>query len=494
MLTSKAQLDPLGSTRQRLPEESLVLKLLVVDDDASLRKACCEIGASMGLRPLSAANASEARSALKSEPPVDFLLLDVKLPDGSGLELLHEVKALYPHTTVVVMTAYATVPSAVEAMRTGASNYLTKPFALGQLTDVLDESIRGLRYDIDGRRLREQLRTKFGMGSLVGTSAAMERVYSILTRVASATHPVLILGETGTGKEAVARSIHSAGRYSSMPCISVDCGSVSPLSIEAQLFGYSKGALPGMHTSKEGLLSAADGGTVLLNDIDKLPLDVQSKLFRTLRDKVVYPVGASQAVPLSTRILAATTRDLNALATQGLFRKDLYLRLNIVNISIPSLCDRKDDIPLLIEHYLNLVQRDSERKYAFSQDAFQLMMKYDWPDNLSELQHAIGHACAITSSSRLDLADLPVQLRDFEAQQQSVAASAMGEIGGTEGSSAGAAVLSISTMEKHAILSTIQQCEGNKILAAKLLGIGKTTLYRKLKEYDLVEASLASTN
>ena len=279
----------------RLPVGMPALRILVVDDDAPVRKACCEIAAGMGFVTLSAGSVPEARAVLKQNP-VDMILLDLKLPGGGGLLLLEEVKAMYPETGVVVMTAFATVPSAVEAMRIGAGDYLTKPFALEELTSVLDRSSRRLHFDMESRRLRERLRTQKGMDTLIGRSTEMEKVYRIMSKVAFSNHPVLILGESGTGKELVARSIHVNGPNAAKPFIPVDCGSLVPTLIETELFGYVKGAFTGADRAKTGLLAAAEGGTVLLDEIGELPMDLQAKLLRALQEKEIRPVGATHAV------------------------------------------------------------------------------------------------------------------------------------------------------------------------------------------------------
>jgi two-component system response regulator HydG len=468
-----------------LPEVLPAFCLLVVDDDAPLRKVCCEIASSMGFVAVAAGSVPEALDLMRQQS-VDLLLLDLKLPGGGGLSLLNEVRTLYPKTGVVVMTAYATVSSAVEAMRIGAGDYLTKPFAMEELTTVLDRSSRRLHFDLESRTLRTRLRTDRGLGDLIGNSPGMEKVYRILSKVAYSTHPVLILGESGTGKELVARAIHSAGANAAKPFVPVDCGALVPTLIESELFGHVKGAFTGANRSKEGLLASAHGGTVFLDEIGELPLDLQAKLLRSLQEKEVRPVGSNQAVPISARVLAATNRDLIAMVAQGLFRKDLYYRLNVVNLKIPPLRDRKEDIPVLAEHFLERVRRESGKAHAFSDDALRLLMEYDWPGNVRELQHAVDRTCAMSSGPVLHTVDLPTQLRDFHAHQrmQGTAADPQCESAVDPCSS----VISIADLEKQAILNTIHQLNGDKLMAARLLGIGKTTLYRKLKEYGVTEA------
>ena len=324
---------------EAFPEGIPALRVLVVDDDASVRRTCADVVSSIGFTPVVASSVYEARMALKHRL-ADLLLLDLKLPGGAGLDLLREVKERHPETAVIVMTAFATVSSAVEAMRIGASDYLTKPFALEELTSVLKRSASRLHFDIQSRRLRENLRTQNGMGDLIGRSPEMEKVYRILSKVAFSTHPVLILGESGTGKEVIARSIHQNGPNASKPFVAVDCGTLVPTLIESELFGHVKGAFTGANRAKEGLLTAADGGTVFLDEIGELPLDLQSKLLRALQEKEVRPVGATHAVPISARVLAATNRDLTAMVAQGRFRKDLFFRLNVVNLKLPPLRER----------------------------------------------------------------------------------------------------------------------------------------------------------
>ena len=462
------------------------LHLLVVDDDDAVRDACAEIAESMGFFVVSAGSTAEAQSILKHQT-VDLLLLDLKLPGRfSGLDLLEEVKSLHPHTGVIVMTAFATVSSAVQAMRIGAGDYLTKPFALEELTSVLARARQGRHMDVESRSLRERMRTQKGLGNMIGRSAEMEKLYRILSKVTHSNHPVLILGESGTGKELVARSIHFNGPHASSPFVPVDCGSLVPTLIESELFGYVKGAFTGANKNKDGLLASAEGGTVFLDEVGELPLDLQSKLLRALQEKEVRPVGANFTVPISARVLAATNRDLAAMVEQGRFRKDLYFRLNVVNLRIPPLRDRREDIALLALHFLERCDRESGITHTFSDDALRTMTQYDWPGNVRELEHAIERACALSSGPILHMADLPTQIQDFHMHREHVhdpgeATRWSGEVVG------GTPIVSIADLERQAILGTIRQLNGDKLMAAKLLGIGKTTLYRKLKEYGIAD-------
>ena len=476
----------------RLPEGTPPLRILVVDDDASLRKACCEIAAGMGFISLAAGSVPEALAVLRERQPVEMLLLDLKLPGGGGLSLLSQVRTLYPKTGVVVMTAFATVSSAVEAMRIGAGDYLTKPFALEELTNVLSEASRRLHFDMESRRLRERLRTERGMGDIIGTSPGMQKVYRILSKVAFSNHPVLILGESGTGKELVARSIHVNGPHASKPFIPVDCGALVPTLIESELFGHVKGAFTGASRSKDGLLAAAGSGTVLLDEIGELPLDLQAKLLRALQEKEVRPVGATHSVPISARVLAATNRDLNGDGCAGAVSgKDLYFLVECGELrKIPPLRERRADIAVLTEYFLERIRKETGRDHHFSEDAMRLLMEYDWPGNVRELQHAIERTCAMSSGPVLHMVDLPTQLQQTllcsPARPDAEASDDGGDGEDGHGRRSGS-IVSIADMEKQAILGTIRQLKGDKLMAARLLGIGKTTLYRKLKEYGLTE-------
>jgi len=465
------------------------LRVLVVDDDAPIRNACSEIATSLGFITQSADSVATARLALQHSS-IDILLLDLKIPGGGGLSLLEDIHAHHPQTIVVVMTAFATVNSAVESMRTGAGDYLTKPFTLEELSTTLDRAAIRRSFDVESRLLRDRLRTGASMGNLVGNSPAMEKLYRILSKVAATNHPVLIVGESGTGKELVARSIHTNGTNANKPFLPVDCGSLAPAMIEGELFGHAKGAIPGTTRAKLGLLAGLEGETLFLDEIGELPLDLQGRLLRALQDKTVIPVGSDQGVPLTARILASTTRDLTQLVETGRFRKDLYFRLNIVTLRIPALRERRCDIPLLAAHVLERMKAEHGIAYTFADEALHLLMDYDWPGNVRELEHAIERACSLSSGPVLHLGDFPTQMQDYQFHAQQTLQELNQAAVATAALSAPAeahAVQSIADLEKQAILATITQLHGDKLLAARLLGIGKTTLYRKLKEYGIGE-------
>ncbi|AXC10840.1 Response regulator of zinc sigma-54-dependent two-component system [Acidisarcina polymorpha] len=469
--------------------------ILIVDEDLAVRTACCEIANHLGYVSHGVSGTAEARAILHNNS-VDILLLDLKGPSEEGLSLMEEVKAMHPETAVVVMTAFATVPSAVEAMRTGANDLLTKPFASDELGTVLERAAERRTLDLASRGLRERLRTQQGLGNIIGRSSEMEKLYRILAKVAQSTHPALILGESGTGKELVARAIHANGPNAAKPFIPVDCGSLVPTLIESELFGHVKGAFTGANRSKEGLLASAGDGTVFLDEIGELPLDLQARLLRALQEKEVRPVGATHGIPIHARVLAATNRDLSQMVEQGRFRKDLYYRLNVVNLRVPPLRERRADIPLLAAHFLDRLGRENGVTYTLSDEALRMMVEYQWPGNVRELEHAIQRGATVSSGPLLQLGDLSTRLVEFslnlrrtiQPSSRSLFRSS-GNAAGIEERSSGSAgqIVPLAIQERQAILSTLDTLKGDKLMAAKVLGIGKTTLYRKLKEYGISE-------
>ena len=478
-----------------MAEPAVRLHLLVVDADAAVRSACAEIAASLGYAVETTGDLSQARTLLRGKA-ADILLVNLAsglaagqapgLPTGQsgatpGLELIAEVKLLYPDTSVIAMTASNSVSAAVEAMRCGASDYLTKPFAMDELSTVLDRAAQSHLTDTATRQLRERLRLSEGLGSMIGRAPEMEKLYRILSKVAQSTHPVLILGESGTGKELVARTLHAYGPNAHKPFLPVDCGSLVPTLIESELFGYVKGAFTGANRSKDGLLVSAEDGTVFLDEIGELSLDLQAKLLRALQEKEVRPVGATHRVPIRARIVAATNRDLAAMVESGGFRKDLFYRLNVVNLRLPALRDRREDIPLLAAHFLDRISRGHGRNFTLSDEVLRTMMRYDWPGNVRELENSVERACALSSGPVLHLGDLPTQLQQKGLQQRFDAQQSM------DGQEAAPGVRTLAEMEREAILGAIRTLNGDKLQAAKLLGIGKTTLYRKLKEYGIAD-------
>jgi DNA-binding NtrC family response regulator len=447
------------------------LNLVIVDDERSVREACREVAQSLGFNTFVADSAEHAYRVMETHA-ADVVLLDLKLPGAGGLDALHQIKARRPDAVVVVVTGFGTVQSAVQAMKNGAYDYFTKPFSLEELRLVLERVAGHLKLRTENRMLREKIKSKQGFGSIIGRAPEMEKLYRIIAKAAQSTHPVLILGESGTGKELVARSIHFSGPFKDKPFIPVDCGSLVPTLIESELFGYVKGAFTGAMQSKEGLLAIAEGGTIFLDEVAELPVDLQAKLLRAIQEKEIRPVGSTKRVLINVRILAATNRDLEQAVAQGSFRRDLYFRLNVLSLRIPPLRERRQDIPLLVEHFLERLNRDSNQQRTISDEALKLMLAYDWPGNVRELENCLERACALTTGPQIQLGDLPSSVSYTHKS-----------LGGGEGGKP--KIIPMAELERQTILQAIEQLNGDKLMAARLLGIGKTTLYRKLKEYAL---------
>src|SRR5580692_3409597 len=441
--------------------------ILIVDDEDSTRNLCRDVITDSGLRTRVASTTEQALEILE-QWPVEILITDLRVPQMGGLELLKRVRQEFPQTAVLVLTQYGTIESAVEATRLGASDYITKPFHIPELRSKIDRMVRLLDVDQENRVLRETLRTRPGFADLIGVSLKMQRVYRLIERVSQHAYPVLILGESGTGKELVARSVHFSGVRRNKPFIPVDCSSLVPTLIEAELFGYVKGAFTGALHAKQGLMEIADGGTLFLDEIGDLPFDMQAKLLRALQEKEVRPVGSTDRIPLSARIIAATNRDLDAAVRQGTFRQDLFFRLNVVQIKLPPLRERKSDIPVLVNSFLEKFGDANGKTRTISEDAMSRLMAYDWPGNVRELENAIERAIALGSGPILHAGDLPTNL----------------QYGTGDRLPQNDELLPLDELERRAILRALREAGGDKLAAARMLGIGKTTLYRKLKHYD----------
>src|SRR5208283_2740142 len=382
------------------------LNLLIVDDERSIREACREVAISLGFIAHVADSAEHAFRLLQTQT-IDAILLDLRLPGASGLEALRHIKAQRPEALVIVVTGYGTVQSAVQAMKQGAYEYVTKPFSIDELKLLLERVSNHLKLKSENRMLREKLKSKQGFGGMVGRAPEMEKLYRMIAKAAQSSHPVLILGESGTGKEMVARSIHFSGPFRDKPFIPVDCGSLVPTLIESELFGYVKGAFTGAVQAKEGLLSMAEGGTVFLDEIGELPVDLQAKLLRAIQEKEIRQVGSTKRTTINVRILAATNRDLEHAVAQGTFRRDLYFRLNVLNLRIPALRERRQDIPLLAAYFLDQMAREFHQERALSDDAMKALLAYDWPGNVRELENCLQQACAMNSGPEIQVPDLP---------------------------------------------------------------------------------------
>ena len=446
---------------------SAVLSLLIVDDEVSTRNLCRDVATGVGLQVHVASTTEQALEILELHP-IDIVVTDLQIPQIGGLELIKRIRADNPEIAVIVLTQYGTIETAIEATRLGATDFVTKPFHVAELHSKLDRLVHSIEMDLENRLLREQLKSRPGFGSFIGVSPRMQRVYKLIQKVAQHTYPVLILGESGTGKELVARSIHYSGPRKNKTFAPVDCSSLVPTLIESELFGYVKGAFTGAQNSKQGLFEAAGEGTLFLDEIGDLPIDLQAKLLRALQEHEIKPVGSNERVGFRARIIAATNRDLEAAIRTGGFRQDLYFRLNVVQIKLPPLRERKADIPLLVSSFLEKFSDPARPIHTISEDAMRRIMTYDWPGNIRELENAIERAVALGSGPILHVGDLPSNLQYTSPEKLSDADE----------------LVPLDALERRAIFRALRETAGDKLAAARLLGIGKTTLYRKLKQYE----------
>ncbi|PWT88277.1 MAG: sigma-54-dependent Fis family transcriptional regulator [Proteobacteria bacterium] len=459
--------------------EELKTRLLVVDDEQSIRRLCMTIGNSLGFACSEAESAEAAMLLLETQTP-DIVLTDLKLPNQSGVELLRQTKALLPRTEVAIMTGHGSIESAVDAMKLGAYDYIEKPFRVEKMRLLLQRMAEKVRLVTENEFLRERVSAEDNLDGIIGTSANIQDVLRMVARLKDTRTPVLISGESGTGKELVARAIHFRGAMAQTPFVAVDCGSLVPTLMESELFGYEKGAFTGAIKSKAGLFQAANGGTIFLDEIGELPLEMQAKLLRVLQEKEVRPVGSNERVTVDVRVIAATNRDLEAAYRSGTFRKDLYFRLNVVTVHLPALRERRSDIPILVHHFLDRYAQGAHVQVTPA--AMKSLLHYDWPGNVRELENCIARAVTLGDRQTIDVSDLPPAIRT--EQQESEAA------GSRDASSLSTTALA--EMERMTILRVFEQANGDKALAGKMLGISRATLYRKLKRYNIAVKGAAA--
>ena len=450
----------------------LKIKLLVVDDEQSIRRLCMTIGGSLGFSCDEAESAETASTRLETDPP-DLVLTDLKLPNQSGVDLLKQIKSVLPRSEVAIMTGHGSIESAVDAMKLGAYDYIEKPFRVEKMRLLLQRMAEKVRLVNENAFLREKVSTDENLDGIIGTSAGMQDVLRMISRLKDTRTPVLISGESGTGKELVARAIHFRGALAQTNFVAVDCGALVPTLMESELFGYEKGAFTGATKSKAGLFQAANGGTIFLDEIGELPLEMQAKLLRALQEKEVRPVGSNDKINVDVRVIAATNRDLEAAYRSGTFRKDLYFRLNVVTVHLPPLRERRSDIPMLVHHFLNRYAPGAH--LPITPAAMKSLLQYDWPGNVRELENCIARAVTLGDQHVIDVQDLPPAIRTEQP--------ASGEMTPQDASSLSTTALA--EMEKMTILRVFEQAHGDKALAGKMLGISRATLYRKLKRYNI---------
>jgi two-component system response regulator AtoC len=477
------------------------VRLLIVDDEPSIRKLCMTVGEALGFICLEA-DSGESALAVLEEQRIHMILTDMVMPHMSGLEFLEKVKKRLPRTEVAVMTGHGSIETAVQAMKLGAYHYITKPFSpleeLRLFLRRMAEKVFLVDYYEENEFLRRRMDTETAVRGIIGSSDKIQEVLRVASRLKDTRTSVLISGESGTGKELIARAIHFRGAFASRPFVAVDCGSLVPTLIESELFGYEKGAFTGALKAKQGLFQTADTGSVFLDEIGELPLELQAKLLRVLQEKEVRPVGSNQSVKVDVRIIAATNRDLETAYKDGTFRKDLYFRLNVVTVHVPALRERRSDIPMLVNWFCERYAPGADLRV--SNAAMKALMSYDWPGNIRELENCVERAVALGDGVLIDLSDLPHAIggsqspaprtRTNAAPELASDLEAASEVDSVHDSiSSPLSTTDLEDIERATIQRVFEQVKGDKALAGRMLGISRATLYRKLKRYNITGSS-----
>ncbi len=452
------------------------VRVLVVDDDVAHAEALVDGLEMDGYRCRAAHSGSEA-VALLAEESFDAVLTDLVMPDLSGIEVQKEARRLQPDVAVLLVTGHESVRTAVDALRHGAADYLTKPVDIAEMRARVARAVEAGRLRRDHLELQRQIDKRFGFEGILGSSPQMQRLFEILGQVSATNATVLITGESGTGKELVARAIHQNSPRASEHFVAVNCAALSEGLIESELFGHVRGAFTGAVAAKEGRILYADGGTLFLDEVGDMPLATQAKLLRVLETREVQPVGGHQVHKVDIRLIAATNRDLKAMVAEGSFREDLLYRLQVVTVLCPPLRERKGDLPLLVDHFLSEFGKQHGRTVrGLAPEARSALLRYDWPGNVRELRNTIESMVLLARSSTLGIDDVPETIREGTAAGAAPGATKPG------GDLAGR---SMAEVERDLIRENLKAFGGNRERTAKVLGIGERTLYRKIKEYGL---------
>jgi DNA-binding NtrC family response regulator len=444
--------------------------VLVAEDDPRTRESLGRAMTKAGYRTLTAGDGDQAIAVLQREP-VDVLLTDVRMPGVDGMTLLERVRADFPETIVIVLTAFGTVDLAVDAMKKGAYDFLTKPIHLDKLELLLQHALEARRLVRENRELRLRLRETSGLKHLLGRSAAMQQLRELIQQVAATDAAVLILGESGTGKELVAHAIHYGGRRADRPLVKVSCAALPEGLLESELFGHERGAFTGARDRRKGRFELANGGTLFLDEVGDLSPQTQAKLLRVLQEQEFERVGGTETICVDVRLIAATNRDLEGLVAEGTFREDLYYRLNVVPIRVPPLRERVEDVPILVAHFLRVfAERWQKSVPEVTPEALALLCRHSWPGNVRELQHVAESMLVFSRGEPIGVAALPPVIRGEERVSDS----------GDRPPNT-----TLRDLERQAIARTLVATGGNKRKAAEILGIGLKTLYRKVQEFGL---------
>jgi len=449
--------------------------LLVVDDDKHILEAIADYLRNLGYRTETAASCEVAMERM-AEFPFEVAISDVSLPDLDGFHLLEWVTENRPETSVILLTGYGTIESAVEAIRMGAFDYLTKPVIDEELQMAISRAIGQRRIVEENKQLRQQLKERFGLSNIVGHDYKMLKMFDLIESVAPTRTTVLILGESGTGKTITARAVHQLSDRADKPFVEVACGALPESLLESELFGHAAGAFTGATQNKAGKFLQADGGTIFLDEVATASPSLQVKLLRVLQDREFEPVGSNETHKVDVRLILATNQDLETLVATGEFRQDLFYRINVITLTQPSLRERISDIPLLVEHYLNLFnEQTSKQVERFDDMALHALQTYHWPGNVRELVNVIERAVVLAKSDIVTPADLPDYLDRREADTFVLE-------GAMDASSLKAA---LAQPERQLILDALEANGWNRQNTARLLGINRTTLYKKMKKYSI---------
>ncbi len=441
--------------------------VLVVEDDAAMRDLLVEELGEAHFRVESAPGGRGGVERVK-QGGIDVVVSDLRMPDLDGFDLLRDLKAAEPSPHVIVITAFGSIDTAIKAVKLGAYDYITKPFEIEALVLAVEKALseRGLRREI--ARLRREVARPYGLENIIGKSASMQEIFGLITRLSGSTASVLITGESGTGKELVARAIHYNSPRAKKPFVAVNVAAIPETLMESELFGYKRGAFTDARTDHAGLFVEADGGTMFLDEIGELPPPLQAKLLRVLQERELRPLGSTRSEKVDVRVVAATNRDLEARMRAGLFREDLYYRLNVIQIAIPPLRSRPEDVLPLCEHFI-AARRSGRQPRSFSPPAIKALLAYPWPGNVRELENVVERAMALTDTESIGLDDLPPQVKERRGGDLLAGALARG--------------LTLSELEREYIERVLAAEGGNKTRAAQRLGLDRKTLYRKLEEY-----------
>ncbi|MBW2107755.1 MAG: sigma-54-dependent Fis family transcriptional regulator [Deltaproteobacteria bacterium] len=457
------------------PEEQATI--LVVDDDASHLTVLDTILKSWGYGVEKADDGSKAVEKSKKRP-FDLVLMDVRMTRMSGIEALKLIKAHNPAIPVLIMTAYSSVESAVEALKTGAYDYLTKPLDFDVLKLAVERALEHTRLKAENLDLKKKLGSEFHLSDIIGTSQPMRELIDMVAMIAPSQATALIVGESGTGKELIARALHYNSRRKGGPLIVVNCAALTETLLESELFGHEKGAFTGAHKRRQGRFMQANKGTIFLDEVGEMSLTMQAKLLRVIQDREIQRVGSDETIKVDVRIVAATNRDLKADVSSGRFREDLYYRLNVVTLRVPTLRDRQEDIPLLAKHFLDkFSERNKKAIKGFTPLAMDMLLKYDWPGNVRELENTVERAVILVPGDYITDKELPLSITENYIRASNTSPPQQHAVQRPQ---------SLEEVEKEAILATLEAAGGNKSEAARRLGITRKTLLKKLRRYGRV--------